>query len=199
MIEFDKTKANGFRFVFGVDEAGRGPLAGPVVAAAVHLCDINFSSRVGDSKVLSERQREKAFGEIHQHACVGVGVISETVIDQINILRASHLAMTVAVQDLSARMDTSLGLVKVLIDGNSYQGDIPYKIECVVKGDAKSFVVACASIVAKVTRDRMMEAYHKLYPQYGFLQHKGYPTQAHRTAIKKFGLTPIHRKTFRVL
>lgn len=209
LLEFDKTKADGFRFVFGVDEAGRGPLAGPVVAAAVCIRDVTFTSRVGDSKVLSEIQRDKAFVEIQERAWVGVGVVDHAHIDKINILRASHLAMTIAVQDLTDRLAGATSQVspmkwgradvKVLIDGNSYHGDIPYKVECVVKGDAKSMAVACASIVAKVTRDRMMVDFDKLYPQYGFLRHKGYPTQAHRDAIKKFGFTPIHRKTFRVL
>ncbi|MFH0754863.1 MAG: ribonuclease HII [Candidatus Omnitrophota bacterium] len=197
--EFDKTKADGFRFVFGVDEAGRGPLAGPVVAAAVCLRATDFSTRAGDSKVLSEHQREKAFVQIHERALVGIGIIDQTVIDQINILRASHLAMAMAIKDLAGRMDSSAVTVKVLVDGNSFHGDIPYKIECIVKGDAKSLSIACASIVAKVTRDRIMADYDKIYPQYGFLKHKGYPTQGHREAIKKFGLSPIHRKTFRVL
>ncbi len=210
LLEFDKTKADGFRLVFGVDEAGRGPLAGPVVAAAVYIRDVDFQTPVGDSKVLSHRQREKAFEEIKARACVGVGIVDEKVIDEINILQATHLAMTIAVKDLSTCLasgstsqvpPTRWGAadVKVLIDGNSYKGDIPYKVECVVKGDALSLAVACASIMAKVTRDRMMEEYHKLYPEYGFLQHKGYPTSAHREAIKRFGFTPIHRKTFRVL
>jgi ribonuclease HII len=199
LLKFDKTKANGFRFVFGVDEAGRGPLAGPVVAAAVHVHDPDFSSRVGDSKALSEAQREKAFGEIQERALVGVGIISESVIDEVNILRATHLAMTAAVKDLTSQVQMAAADVKVLIDGNSYQGAIPYKVECVIKGDAKSLAIACASIVAKVTRDRMMQEYDRLYPEYGFLQHKGYGTEMHREAIRKFGFSPIHRKTFRVV
>lgn len=206
LIDFDKAKAgDGFRFLFGVDEAGRGPLAGPVVAAAVLIRDENFTCRVGDSKALSEAQREKAFLEIHERAVVGVGIMSETVIDEVNILRAAHLAMTAAVKDLDSRLrnfasrtcEVAAGDVKVLIDGNSYQGDIPYHVECVVKGDAKSMAIACASIVAKVTRDRMMYEYDKVYPQYGFKGHKGYPTEAHREAIRVHGLSPIHRKTFR--
>ena len=197
LIEFDKAKANGFRFFFGVDEAGRGPLAGPVVAAAVLIKDTGFTCRVGDSKALSEAQREKAFREIHQRALVGVGIMSETVIDEVNILRATHLAMTAAVKDLASRLSPGDREVKVVIDGNSYQGDIPYKVECVVKGDAKSMAIACASIVAKVTRDRIMCAYDQVYPQYGFKAHKGYPTEAHRDAIRVHGLSLIHRKTFR--
>jgi ribonuclease HII len=197
LIEFDKAKADGFRFLFGVDEAGRGPLAGPVVAAAVLIKDPGFTCRVGDSKALSEAQREKAFREIHERALVGVGIISETVIDEVNILRATHLAMTAAVKDLASHLSPESKDVKVLVDGNSYRGDISYKIECVVKGDAKSMAIACASIVAKVTRDRIMCEYDKAYPQYGFKGHKGYPTEAHRDAIRAHGLSPIHRKTFR--
>ena len=197
LIEFDKAKASGFRFLFGIDEAGRGPLAGPVVAAAVFLKDTGFTCRVGDSKALSEAQREKAFIEIHERAVVGVGIVSETIIDEVNILRATHLAMTAAVKDLASHVPHQSGDVKILIDGNSYQGDIPYKVECVVKGDAKSMAIACASIVAKVTRDRIMYDYDKIYPQYGFKGHKGYPTSAHRDAIRAHGLSVIHRKTFR--
>ena len=118
-------------------------------------------------------------------------------IDRLNILRATHLAMTAAVKDLASRLSPGDREVKVVIDGNSYQGDIPYKVECVVKGDAKSMAIACASIVAKVTRDRIMCAYDKVYPQYGFKGHKGYPTEAHRDAIRAHGLSLIHRKTFR--
>ncbi len=198
MIEFDKAKANGFRFLFGVDEAGRGPLAGPVVAAAVLVQETDFVSRIGDSKVLSAAQRAKAFAEIQERAMTGVGIVDEKVIDRINILRASHLAMTLAVKDLAGRMNVNARDVLVLVDGNSYQGDIPYKVACVVKGDAKSFAIACASIIAKVMRDRIMEDYDKVYPEYGFAGHKGYPTEAHRQAIKAHGLSPIHRKTFRV-
>jgi ribonuclease HII len=206
LIEFDKAKANGFRFFFGVDEAGRGPLAGPVVAAAVCLKDMAFVNRIGDSKVLSEAQRNRAFTEIHEKAFVGVGIVNEKVIDQINILNAAHLAMTQAVQDLWGHVQNSSyefgtcpqNPVLVLIDGNSYKGNIPYKVECVVKGDAKSFSIACASIVAKVTRDRIMVEFDGQYPQYGFKAHSGYPTEVHRAAIKLHGLSPIHRKTFRV-
>jgi ribonuclease HII len=198
LISFDKAKANGFRFLFGVDEAGRGPLAGPVVAAAVCIRDMDFLNRIGDSKKLSLPQREKAFREIRSHAVTGVGIMSETVIDQVNILGATHLAMAAAVKDLVQGMIRPLpGEVKVLIDGNSFEGDIPWTVETVVKGDALSLAIGAASIIAKVTRDRIMLEYDRLYPQYGFAIHKGYPTAAHRAAIKVHGLSPIHRKTFR--
>ncbi len=206
LIEFDQqAKAgNGFRFLFGVDEAGRGPLAGPVVAGAVLLKATDFSVRIGDSKKLSAAQRAKAFLQIHERAYVGVGIVSEAVIDEINILRASHLAMADAVRDLVKNLPDQVrsqegfvAAVKLLIDGNLFTETVPYKVQTVVAGDAKSLSIACASIIAKVTRDRIIDAYDAEYPQYGFRQHKGYPTAAHRAAIREHGLSPIHRKTFR--
>ncbi len=199
LLRFDEAKAVGFRFLFGVDEAGRGPLAGPVVAAAVCVRDPAFDCRIGDSKLLTRAQRERAFALIHVNAFVGVGVVSEAVIDEINILRAAHLAMTMAVLDLVPRVAAPQAGIKVLIDGNSYEGDIPHTVECVVKGDSKSFAIACASIIAKVTRDRMMDEYDALYPQYGFAAHKGYPVPAHYDALRKCGPAPIHRKSFRLV
>jgi ribonuclease HII len=206
LIEFDRqAKADGFRFLFGVDEAGRGPLAGPVVAAAVCLRDTSFVARIDDSKRLSPLQRRKAFDEIFERGWVGLGFMSESVIDEVNILRASHLAMSEAVHDLFSHFPLELRdskdfppSVKVLIDGNSYRGTIPFKVLTVVKGDTKSLSVACASIVAKVYRDRVMEKFDRLYPQYGFKSHKGYGTERHCAAVKTFGLSPIHRKTFRI-
>lgn len=205
LLEFeDKAKANGFRFVFGVDEAGRGPLAGPVVASAVLLKETAFQNRVTDSKKLSPKAREKAFIEIHERAWVGTGIVSEQIIDEINILRAAHLAMSEAVKDLVAHLPMDVReegafsrSVKVLIDGNSFTGKLPYSIQTIVQGDARSLSVAAASIVAKVTRDRIIDSYDAIYPQYGFKAHKGYPTEAHRAAIREHGLSPIHRKTFR--
>ncbi len=207
MIEFDlKAKANGFRFLFGVDEAGRGPLAGPVVSAAVCLRDTSFLNRIGDSKVLSPKQRHNAFDEIFERAWVGIGFMSEAVIDDVNILRAAHLSMTAAVRDLVARLPTEMKeqpefcrSVKVMVDGNSYHGTLPFHIEPVIRGDARSLSVACASIVAKVYRDRLMEKFDRIYPGYGFKAHKGYPTASHRAAIRKLGRSPIHRKSFRVI
>ena len=206
LLEYeDKAKATGFRFVFGVDEAGRGPLAGPVVAAAVLLKETNFKHRIADSKKLSPLQRERAFGEIHERAWVGVGVVGEGMIDEINILRAAHKAMADAVKDLVDHLPDDVKgeegfsrSILVLIDGNSFTGQLPYDIQTIVKGDAKSFSIGAASIIAKVTRDRIMDDFDAVYPQYGFKTHKGYPTEAHRAAIRKHGLSPIHRKTFRV-
>ena len=152
-IAFDQGKAVGFPFLFGVDEAGRGPLAGPVVAAAVWLKDTGFTCRIGVSKALNARQRDTAYAEIHARGRVGVGIVNEAVIDTINILCATHQAMTHAVHALAAQMPCPPDAVKVIIDGNSYCGDIPYAHECIIKGDARSMAIACASIVAKVTRE----------------------------------------------
>jgi ribonuclease HII len=199
-----KAKAQGFRFIFGVDEAGRGPLAGPVVAAAVLLHDTSFQCPIRDSKLLSHQQREKAFHEIQERSWYGVGVVNESVIDEMNILRAAHFAMALAVKDLVSHLPPETReakgfapAVKVLIDGNLFTRKLPYRLETIVKGDNKSLSIASASIVAKVTRDRIMGHYDRIFPQYGFSQHKGYPTAAHREAIREHGLSPIHRRSFR--
>jgi ribonuclease HII len=201
----DKAKADGFRFVFGVDEAGRGPLAGPVVAGAVLLRSTDFSCRITDSKKLSPLQRERAFAEIQDKAFVGIGIAGQEVIDEINILKASHRAMTLAVSDLVSRLPDSVkagggfpSSVRVLVDGNSFSGDLPYDIQSIIKGDEKSLSVACASIMAKVTRDRIMDELDSLYPGYGFRVHKGYPTRAHYEALRAYGPSAVHRKTFRL-
>jgi len=189
----------------GIDEAGRGPLAGPVVAAAVAIKDFDFASEVRDSKLLSPRQREKAFAEIFTKAHVGVGVIAESAIDEINILEATFVAMTNAVWHLLRRVPPEFRSgdwtkkVLLLVDGNRFKTELPYHFQTLVSGDARSLSIACASVVAKVTRDRILMAYDKIYPQYGFKKHKGYPTAEHRNAIERHGFSPIHRLTFRVL
>jgi ribonuclease HII len=200
-----KAKAQGFRFIFGVDEAGRGPLAGPVVGAAVLLRDTVFTCPVRDSKLLSPKQREKAFHEIQERSWYGLGVVNEAVIDEMNILRAAHFAMALAVKDLVSHipLETSgaegfASAVKVLVDGNLFTQELPYELETVVKGDSRSLSIASASILAKVTRDRIMERYDRIFPQYGFKEHKGYPTAAHRAAVRKHGFSPIHRRSFKV-
>jgi ribonuclease HII len=181
----------GRRQIAGVDEAGRGPLAGPVVAAAVILPPGFHDSRVTDSKKLSAAQRERLYGVIYAGALsVGIGIVDAAEIDRVNILQASLRAMTVAVENLAPRPD------HLLIDGTfPIFLDLPQ--EPIPKGDALSISIAAASIIAKVTRDRLMDAYHAYYPQFGFSRHKGYPTQDHRDAIRTFGCSPIHRKTFR--
>jgi len=175
----------------GVDEAGRGPLAGPVVAAAVILPKECRIDGLNDSKKLSSEKREILFDRIKTLAVsIGVGVIEPEEIDRINILRAALLAMEIAVNNLDRQPDF------LLIDGNT-RTSLLIPQETVVKGDSKCYSIAAASIIAKVTRDSIMEGYHDIYPEYNFKKHKGYPTREHLEAIRKFGPSPIHRKTFR--
>ena len=199
----DKARKSGFNFIIGIDEAGRGPLAGPVVAAAVALRKYNFSTPIRDSKQLTALQREAAFHEIYPQAYVGIGIMNEHVIDQSNILQATFLAMRNAVRDLVARLPESQvhrknfsQKVCLLVDGNRFQADLPYPYKTIIRGDERVLSIACASIVAKVTRDRILNIYHRVFPNYGFDQHKGYPTPKHKVAIRRFGLSLIHRRTF---
>lgn len=180
----------GYTAVCGIDEAGRGPLAGPVYAAAVILPDGLEIPGLNDSKKLTEKKREALFDEICQKAIAyGIGCASEQEIDEINILQATYLAMRRAVEQLSVPADYAL------VDGNRMP---PLAIpgETVVKGDAKSASIAAASILAKVSRDRVMLLMDPVYPQYQFAKHKGYGTKVHREALLTYGPCPIHRKTF---
>lgn len=179
----------GFTSLAGVDEAGRGPWAGPVVASAVIVRDASFSNPVDDSKKMTSRERERACDEIFAKCVVGVGVADVEVIDRTNILQATFRAMEEAVKALGLPPDC------VLVDGNKAP-KIPYRLNPVVDGDAKSFSIACASVVAKVTRDRLMDEMDGLYPQYGFAKHKGYGTREHAAALKAHGPCRIHRKSF---
>ena len=192
LFEFDKDFYNkGLSFVSGIDEAGRGPLAGPVVAAAVILPKDIFIDGVNDSKKLTEKKRNVLFEEIKQKAfSYGIGIVDAKTIDEINILQATFLAMKKALEQLSVTPDL------LLIDGNHIIPNLKYNQQAIVSGDAKSACIACASILAKVTRDNMMLEYAKKYPQYNFEKHKGYGTKAHIEAIEKFGPCPIHRMTF---
>ena len=202
MIDLEKeVLGQGFDFVIGVDEAGRGPLAGPVTAAAVLLKDYTFQNKIDDSKKLSSLQRLKAFEEIYNKAIVGVGIMSEEIIDRNNILEATYLAMNNAINDLISRLpggeeENLFKRICVLVDGNRIKSDLPYTFKTVVAGDSKVLSIACASIIAKVTRDRILDAYDQVYPEYGFKRHKGYPTLLHRQAIRRYGLSSIHRKSF---
>ncbi len=175
----------------GVDEAGRGPLAGPVVAAALILPKGLELDCVHDSKKMSEKAREYAFSDILQRGLTfGIGVLSQKYIDENNILKASLEAMKRAVCSLGARPDF------LLIDGiHPVPINIPQK--CVKRGDQKCKSISAASVVAKVYRDRIMMAYHKMFPEYGFDKNKGYGTAQHREALRRFGPSPIHRMTFR--
>ena len=176
--------------ICGIDEAGRGPLAGPVVAAAVIL-DINCPILyVNDSKKLSEKKREELYDEIMEKAVsVGVGIASPETIDEINILQATYEAMREAVGKLSV-------MPQLLLNDAVTIPEIQIPQVPIIKGDAKSVSIAAASIVAKVTRDRMMEEYDKTFPEYGFASNKGYGAQIHIEALKKYGSCPIHRRTF---
>ena len=183
--------ASGFRFVAGVDEVVRGPLAGPVVAAAVIMPQDFHDDRVTDSKKLSEKQRRTLYELIHDNAVsIGVGIVDALEIDRINILQASLTAMRLGVAKLNPMPDF------LLIDGKfTIKSQLPQK--AVVKGDSLSFSIACASIVAKVTRDTIMDIYNDYYPEFNFPKHKGYPTKAHKEAICNCGPCPIHRLSFR--
>ncbi len=180
----------GYTAVCGCDEAGRGPLCGPVVAAAVVLPKGIIIEGLDDSKKLTEKKREGLYNIIIQNAVAyGIAEATPEEIDEINILNASMLAMRRAVEKLAVKADFAL------IDGNCSRGfDIP--TETVVKGDAKSYSIAAASILAKVTRDRGCVQLDKEYPMYGIAKHKGYPTKDHMDAVRKYGPAPIHRKTF---
>ena len=186
----DSLYSEGYEYICGIDEAGRGPLCGPVVAAAVILPKDKYIEGVNDSKKLSPKKREKLYDDIKKEAIsVGIGIVDVDIIEEINILNATKLAMIKAIKDLKIKPDY------LLIDGNQLI-DIDIEKQTVVSGDAKSESIAAASIIAKVTRDRMLVNFDKLYPEYGFAKHKGYGTKIHIEAIKKYGLTPIHRKSF---
>lgn len=190
--EFEKAALNsGFKAVCGVDEAGRGPLAGPVCAAAVILAPDTVIEGLDDSKKLSEKKRERLFSVITEKAIsfsVAYGTIEE--IESLNILEATFLAMNRAIDGLSVKPDFAL------IDGNRAPKGIKIPCETIVKGDAKSMSVAAASVLAKVTRDRLMLYYDAEYPQYDFKKHKGYGTKEHTELIKKYGPCEIHRLSF---
>lgn len=180
----------GFKAIAGVDEAGRGPLAGPVVAASVILPNGFYHDSIKDSKKLNEKKRDEIYKIIIDSArAVGVGIVSEREIEEMNILNAALTAMDIALSELALTPDF------VLVDGNRKVGTtIPQKT--IVKGDSKSISIAAASIVAKVTRDRIMCQHHRTYPSYNFKGHKGYGTKEHLEAIRKHGITKIHRRTF---
>lgn len=190
-LEFEKEAlAKGYKTVCGVDEAGRGPLAGPVCAAAVILPEGVIIDGVNDSKKLSEKKRESLFDVIREQALsysIAYATVDE--IEEINILNATMLAMRRAINGLEIKADYAM------IDGNKIP-PLDIDAECIVKGDAKSMSIACASILAKVSRDRLLYKYAEEYPMYGFDKHKGYGTKVHREAILKYGPCPYHRKSF---
>lgn len=181
----------GFKKICGIDEAGRGPLAGPVVVAGVIMPEKSMIEGVNDSKKVSEKKRELLYDKILEEAIsYSVAIIGQDVIDEINILNATKQGVTNVVKGLEVRPELIIidALQHINTDG------VPY--EAIIKGDAKCYSIAAASIIAKVTRDRIMREWDEVYPQYGFIAHKGYGTARHITAIKEYGLTPIHRRSF---
>ena len=181
----------GAKRICGIDEAGRGPLAGPVVVAAVVMQEDSFIEGVNDSKKVSEKKREKLYEEITSTALAwGVGIIEPQEIDDINILNATKKGVTTALKELIEKPDI------ILVDALTGIDTLGIPYQSIIKGDAKSYSIAAASIIAKVTRDRIMRQWDEIYPQYGFEKHKGYGTSIHIAAIKENGITPIHRRTF---
>lgn len=182
--------SKGIELIAGIDEVGRGPLVGPVVAAAVILPNGFYMEEIKDSKKLTERQRDKLYPIIMENAIsVGIGVVSEKIIDKINILEATKMAMKEAINNLKVKPDY------LLIDAVKLNIDIPYT--AIIKGDGKSESIAAASIIAKVYRDRLMYELDKLHPEYDFANNKGYGTKKHIEAIKKYGVLKEHRMTFK--
>ena len=190
--EFESSLYNeNIKYIAGIDEAGRGPLAGPVVVGCVIMPKDSFIEYVNDSKKISETKREMLYEKITSEAIAySTGIIWQDEIDEINILNATKKALTIAIDSLKIKPDTILVDALEKIDTKG----IPYK--SIIKGDAKIYSISCASIIAKVTRDRIIREYDKIYPQYGFLSHKGYGTAKHIQAIKEYGICPLHRKTF---
>ncbi|MGN1337709.1 MAG: ribonuclease HII [Candidatus Coprovivens sp.] len=192
LLKYEKELYNkGIKLIAGTDEVGRGPLVGPVVAAAVILPCNYYLEGLDDSKKLTEKKREKFFDIIMQDAIsVGIGIVGPEKIDEINILEASRLAMKIAIEDLDIKPE------HVLSDAMKLHNiDIPYTD--IIHGDALSLSIAAASVIAKVTRDRMMYDLDKEYPQYGFAKHKGYPTKAHLDALEKYGVLDNYRFTYK--
>jgi ribonuclease HII len=224
----NKLISRGYDFVIGIDEAGRGPLAGPVVAAATtvrkseilnpksetnskfQIKNSKFIDLIRDSKTLSAKQRESVFSFIHEHFYVGVGIIDHKTIDRVNILEASFLAMKAAISDLQLNLTSNSSPYKgeeksmffrtsrkiILIDGNKKIPNLSMEQKAIVNGDKFVKSISAASIVAKVTRDRIMLEMHEKYPEYDFAKHKGYGTKIHMEALQKYGPCAIHRQSF---
>ena len=181
----------GFKYICGIDEAGRGPLAGPVVIASAIMPEGSMIEGVNDSKKVSEKKRELLYEQIIEEAIsYGVAIIGHDEIDRINILNATKKGLTMSLKELTVKPDI------ILVDALEHIDTLGIPYESIIKGDAKAYSISAASIIAKVTRDRIMREWATVYPQYGFEAHKGYGTAKHIAAIKEYGLCPIHRKTF---
>jgi len=189
-----KFRKLGFDTIIGVDEAGRGPLAGPVVAVAVHLTSTRFKNRIDDSKKLTKSQREKAFLEIIQKSKFALSIVDQRLIDALNILTATRLCMEEAIISLIRKLGNKK--ICILVDGNIKLGITDYPVISIIKGDMISKTIASASILAKVSRDHIMSLYDRVWPRYGFCRHKGYPTSFHRDILRQIGPSPIHRLSF---
>ena len=184
-------RQRGVKTICGIDEAGRGPLAGPVVVASVIMPEDSMIEGVNDSKKISEKKREKLYDQILEEAIsYGVGIIGQDEIDEINILNATKKGLTLSLKELTVRPDL------IMVDALTHIDTMGIPYESIIKGDAKCYSIAAASIIAKVTRDRIMREWDKVYPEYGFEQHKVYGTAKHIAAIKAYGLCPIHRRSF---
>jgi len=190
--EFEKNLyKTGLKYIAGIDEAGRGPLAGPVVVGIAIMKPDSFIEGVNDSKKISEKKREKLYEQITEEAIDwAVGIVDQTEIDEINILNATKKALHMAISNLKVKPD------RILVDALEHIDTCGVPYTSIIKGDAKVYSISAASIIAKVTRDRMMQEYDEIYPQYGFAGHKGYGTAKHIQAIKEYGPCPIHRKSF---
>ena len=187
----NELRKKGFKYICGIDEAGRGPLAGPVVVASVIMPADSMIEGVNDSKKISEKKREKIYDQILEEAIsYGVAIIGQDEIDEINILNATKKGLTVSLQELSQRPDL------ILVDALNGIDTMGITYDSIIKGDAKCYSIAAASIIAKVTRDRIMREWDSIYPEYGFEKHKGYGTAAHIAAIRENGICPIHRRSF---
>ncbi len=190
-IEEDIYEHGNVKYICGIDEAGRGPLAGPVVVASVVMPRDSMIEGVNDSKKVSEKKREKLYDEIIENAIsYSVGIVDQKEIDRVNILNATKAGLTESVKGLKIRPDI------ILVDALKGIDTCGVPYESIIKGDAKCYSIAAASIIAKVTRDRIMRQWHEIYPEYNFIQHKGYGTAAHIAAIKEYGLCPLHRRSF---
>ena len=187
----DELRKKGFKTICGIDEAGRGPLAGPVVVASVIMTEESFIEGINDSKKISEKKREKLYDQIIEEAIsYGISIIGQEEIDEINVLNATKRGLTDSLKELKVKPDL------IIVDALAHIDTLGIPYESIIKGDAKCYSIAAASILAKVTRDRIMREWDEIYPQYGFKQHKGYGTAKHIQAIYEYGLCPIHRRSF---
>jgi ribonuclease HII len=181
--------------IAGIDEAGRGPLSGPVVAACIILNNSSYPNGLNDSKKLSPKKRAEIFLQLKKSNNFGIGIVDEKIIDQINILNATKLAMKMAFENMCQKIEGRYKPDMVIVDGN-FIPDIDCKAQAIIKGDQKSLSIAAASVIAKETRDKIMIELDKEFPQYDWKQNKGYPTKKHFAAIKEFGICKYHRQSF---